>query len=143
MNICIIELKFESMRSVSWKEELLLVFGFLEKTKTFRSVAESFDMSKLDLLFQVNLIVHLKIIYCSNLISWPRTDDERNLLAESFAKGAGFPNAVGAIDWTHVPISGPTAFRESYICRKGFPAMHPQTIRGPDLKFLDVFCGYP
>lgn len=80
---------------------------------------------------------------CSNLIFWPRTDDERNLLAESFAKRAGFPNAVGGIDGTHVLISGPTAFREPYICRKGFPAMHLQVIRGPDLKFLDVFCGYP
>lgn len=34
-------------------------------------------------------------VLLKSLIFWPRTDDERNLLAESFAKRAGFPNAVG------------------------------------------------
>lgn len=89
MNICIIELKFESMRSVSWKEELLLVFGFLEKRKHFVVWQKVFDISKLDLLFQVNEIVHLKIMYCSNLISWPRTDDERNCQLNHLQRGQG------------------------------------------------------
>lgn len=137
--------KFESIRSVSLESRTLACIWFLGNTETFRSVADRFDMSKGTLHFilgQFNTVFKDHEMLKS-LISWSTTDDQRNLLAEIFAERAGFPNVVGAIDGTYVPISGPTAFRESYICRKGFPAMHLQAVCGPDLKFLDVFCGYP
>ncbi|XP_061187109.1 putative nuclease HARBI1 [Saccostrea echinata] len=71
------------------------------------------------------------------LISKPRN------VAEDFSRRAGFPSVVGALDGTYIPISGPSNYRDSYICRKGYPAMHLQAVCDSDLKFLDVFSAYP
>lgn len=82
-------------------------------------------------------------IFLQNLISWPTTEEKLKEISEKFSQRAGFPNVVGAIDGTYVPFSGPSEHRDSYICRKGFPAMQLQGVCDSQLKFLDVFCAYP
>ncbi|XP_046567780.1 putative nuclease HARBI1 [Haliotis rubra] len=47
------------------------------------------------------------------------------------------------LDGSYIPIPGPSFFRDSYICRKGFPAMHLQGVCDSSLKFIDVYCAYP
>lgn len=78
-----------------------------------------------------------------NLISRPISDVECTQISTKNSERAGFPNVVRALDGTYIPISGPTTFRDSYICRKGFPAIHLQAVCDSSLRFLDVFCGYP
>ena len=137
--------KFGPMKSVSLEKRTLACIWYLGNTEAFRSVADRFGMSKGTLHFLLgqfsNIFKDHEIL--KSLISWPTTDIEFCSLADKFSQRVGFPNAVGAIDGTYIPITGPSAFRESYICRKGFPAMHLQAVCGPDLKFLDVFCAYP
>ncbi|XP_062588387.1 uncharacterized protein LOC134250044 [Saccostrea cucullata] len=137
--------KFGPMKSVSLEKRSLACLWFLGNTETFRSVADRFGMSKETLHF---LLAQFNGIFKSHkflntFISWPTTDVELSNLAEKFSQRAGFPDAVGAIDGTYIPISGPSEYRDSYICRKGFAAMHLQAVCGPDLKFLDVFSAYP
>lgn len=64
---------------------------------------------------------------------------QRHLLRER----AGFPGVIGAIDGTYIPIAGPSEFRDSYICRKEFPAFHLQGVCDSTMRFLDVFSAYP
>ena len=56
-------------------------------------------------------------------ISWP-DKAEYSQIAEEFAQRAGFSGVSGAIEGTYIPITGPTEYRDSYICQKGFPAFH-------------------
>lgn len=79
----------------------------------------------------------------SQLIQWPKTESEFRNIAGKFSARAGFPNVIGAVDGTYIPIPGPPLFRDSYICRKGYPAMHLQAVCDSDLRFLDVFSAYP
>ncbi|PVD20961.1 hypothetical protein C0Q70_19124 [Pomacea canaliculata] len=75
------------------------------------------------------------------VIQWPERDALEKL-AEKWQQKAGMPGVVGALDGTYIPIlgtSGPR--RESYICRKGFPAMHLQVVCDSSLKFLYVQTG--
>ena len=60
-----------------------------------------------------------------------------------FQERAGFPNVGGAVDGTYIPITGTTTFRDSFICRKGFPAIQLHAVCHSSLKFQDVFCAYP
>ena len=58
-----------------------------------------------------------------HVIHWP--DSERfQQVIEGFAPpefGQQIPNAVGAVDETHIPIQRPkTQFRQRYINRKGY-----------------------
>ena len=41
---------------------------------------------------------------------------------ESFYKVAQFPNCIGAIDGTLIPIVSPSQDEPAFICRKGFQA---------------------
>lgn len=55
-----------------------------------------------------------------------------------------FPGVTGCVDGTYIPMigkSGPQ--RDSYFCRKGFPALHAQIVCDNSLKILDITTGHP
>lgn len=116
---------------------------YLGNTETFLSVADRFRISKGNLhhfVSKFNSIINDHDIL-SRFISWPRREHEYLCIAENFSVKAGFPDAIGAIDGTYIPISGPTSYRE--YNRKGYPAMHLKAVCDTDLKFLDVLSAYP
>ena len=51
------------------------------------------------------------------------------------------PQAVGAIDGTHIPILTPAT--ESYYSRKKMHTINTQVVVGANLMFLDVATGFP
>lgn len=132
-------------KTVSLERRTLACIWYLGNTETFRSVADRFGVSKgtLHLYLSKFTEVMQRHQILKNLISWPISDVEYTQISEKFFERAGFPNVGGALDGTYIPIRGPTTFRDSYICRKGFPAMHLQAVCDSSLRFLDVFCGYP
>ena len=72
------------------------------------------------------------------LISWPEKT-EYSQTAEGSAQRLGFPRVIGAIDDTYVPITGRSEYRDSYICRKGFQAIHLQMCVTATLYFCMFF----
>lgn len=50
---------------------------------------------------------------------------------------------LGAIDGSHVRIDKPVEDADSYINRKQYFSLHIQGTVNHNLKFLDVFIGYP
>ncbi|XP_052282277.1 putative nuclease HARBI1 [Dreissena polymorpha] len=60
-----------------------------------------------------------------------------------FYDKCGFPNLVGAVDGTLIPITTPTVDEEVYICRKGYHAINCQAIVNTSLKFIDVVARWP
>ncbi|XP_060564347.1 putative nuclease HARBI1 [Ruditapes philippinarum] len=135
---------FTVVRSLSLERRTLACLWYLSNQETFRSVADRFGMSKGSLHYYLgnfcNTLSSANIL--PKLISWP---DKRQYgdIADGFAQRQGFPGVIGAIDGTYIPITGPTEFRDSYICRKGFPAFHLQGVCDSSLKFLDVYSAYP
>nr|XP_022309101.1 putative nuclease HARBI1 [Crassostrea virginica] len=56
---------------------------------------------------------------------------------------ADFPNVVGAIDGTLIPILGMSSDDEHvFVSRKGFHAINMQGIVTTDLKFTNIVCKY-
>ena len=50
---------------------------------------------------------------------------------------ANFPNVVGAIDGTLIPIKGMASEDEpSFICRKGFHAINVQAVVDSELRYV-------
>lgn len=117
---------------------------YLANQETFRSVADRFGMSKGSLHYYLRNFTHILTSedVLPKVICWPDIQ-EYPRIAEKFAQRAGFPGVIGAVDGTYIPIPGPKDFRDSYICRKGFPAFHLQAVCDKSLRFLDVFCAYP
>lgn len=135
----------QKIKNISMERRTLACIWYVGNTETFRSVADRFGVSKGTLHYYVakfNAVFRDHLIL-QQLISWPRNEQQYNSTAEGFLGRAGFPCVVGALDGTYVPISGPSSYRDSYICREGYPAMHLQAVCDSELMFLDVFSAYP
>lgn len=51
-----------------------------------------------------------------------------------FYQIAGFPNVLGAVDGTLIPIIAPKDNKPEYVCRKGFHAMNVQVVADASLR---------
>ena len=61
--------------------------------------------------------------------------DDLNTVKEGFYRIANFPNIVGAIDGTLIPIQGMSGEEEpNFVCRKGFHAINCQGIVDANLR---------
>jgi hypothetical protein len=49
------------------------------------------------------------------LISWPDKQQYGDIV-NRFSQRQGFPRVIGTIDGTYIPITGPSEFRDLYIC---------------------------
>lgn len=78
----------------------------------------------------------------SVVIAWP-PESQLSYIQERFKSFAGLNNVIGAIDGTFVPIKAPNVDPEVYVTRKCNYAEILQAVCDCDLKFIDVFMGYP
>ena len=78
-----------------------------------------------------------------NYISFPTTDAAIRTVKDTFFHVAGFPNVLGAIDGTLVPIKGPSVDEHLYVCRKGYHALNVQSVADADYKFINIVARWP
>jgi len=113
---------------------------FLSNQDVYRSVANLFGMpSKCTAHYCVlqacNAIVDM---LRSTYIRCPDTK-EYSTISSGFEQSYGFPNVIGCIDGTHIPIKAPARDRDSFINRKGFPSVNVLAVCDDQMKFIDVF----
>ena len=88
------------------------------------------------------LIVHRVVnALCERLnnIKFPTGRHELMNIKAGFFKIAKFPNVVGIIDGTQIPIQGTSTDDEHlYVCRKGFHAINVQAVVDHDLGFVNI-----
>lgn len=51
-----------------------------------------------------------------------------------------YPQAIGAIDGSHIPVTPPLDGKSDYICRKGYPSVILQAVVDAHYQFRDVYC---
>ena len=81
-----------------------------------------------------------------NFIAFPQTRDETMIAIASFKESVNcrVPQAVGAIDGTHIEIIAPSEVNKfDYFDRNKRYSIILQGIVGANLKFLDIEVGYP
>ena len=71
------------------------------------------------------------------------TGEELKRAVARFEEKWGFPQCVGAIDGSHVPIAAPELNHTDYFNRKGWYSMIIQAIVDQDYIFLDIRVGWP
>lgn len=106
--------------------QVLITLRFLAKRNYLSEVADLHGVS----IPSASRILHS---FCPalcrqlNNINFPTTADEPRRVKDVFYKIAHFPNVVGTIDGTRIPIQGMSGNDEPNIyftCRKGFPSIH-------------------
>jgi hypothetical protein len=71
------------------------------------------------------------------------TDEQFAEIAEGFQHRWGFPQCVGAIDGSHIPIIAPQEHRNEYYNRKGWYSMQLQAVCDHRYRFWDIEVGWP
>ena len=64
-------------------------------------------------------------------------------IVEDFESRWGFPQCVGAIDGTHIPIIAPHQNPLDYFNRKGHHSIVMQAMVDSDYTFMDIYVGWP
>lgn len=73
----------------------------------------------------------------------PYVNNEVREHIDAFKEIANFLQVFGLIDWTHIPIEGPSKDREDYYNRKRFYSVVTQAVVDANGKCLNVSLGCP
>lgn len=69
--------------------------------------------------------------------------DRLHSIRDGFQSKWGFPQCIGAIDGTHIPIIAPKEHPLDYYNRKGYHSVLMQALVDDQYPFLDVYMGWP
>ncbi|PIK59044.1 putative nuclease HARBI1 [Apostichopus japonicus] len=70
------------------------------------------------------------------LVSWPVSDASKRAVSEGFRRIGRLPNTLGAVDGTHIRITAPREFPQSY-------SMQLQGVCTRNVLFIHVLTGWP
>ena len=132
------------IRSLSVETQVALTLYFLSDGGRMRKTANAFGCG----LSTVSTVVSrvCKTI-ATNLVTAyirvPQTEEELNQSASQFFNAFGFPQCIGAVDGTHIPIKKPVENAVDYINRKGFHSLNVQGCVDYKYCFIDVNIKWP
>ncbi|XP_052799657.1 putative nuclease HARBI1 isoform X2 [Mya arenaria] len=123
-------------------QKVLVGLRCLAKGAFFSEVADTHGVSRSSVCRIIHGFVDA-VIYNVDNIKFPVQRDDQMSVKRGFYRKCKFPNIVGAVDGTLVPILAPTANEESFVCRKGFHAINCQAVASSDLRFIDIVAKWP
>ncbi|KAB0802633.1 hypothetical protein PPYR_04819 [Photinus pyralis] len=110
------------------KTQLLVGLWILANQESYRTVADRFDLT-------------ISTAWCYFRKVWPKNESQRQCFSTEFRKRQGFPNVIGAIDGTHIPIVAPHNMANSYINRNKYYSIVLQGVCNARYKFIDCYAG--
>ena len=124
-------------------KQIFITIWMLANPECIRLVSDRFDISR-STCYEVYMRVCTTVTnnLAQRCIHLPEGKDARNTI-QKFEEQRGFPGILGAIDGTHIPIQAVLKDPEKYINRKSFHSVQLQVVCDMDMKFIDVFCGFP
>ena len=130
-------------RTLSVEERVAITLWRLGTNAEYRSISHLFGVG----LSTVCVTVHevCKAIVSKLMhqyVSIPREDALRAVRDQFFLKW-GFPQCVGAIDGTYIPIIAPKENALDYFNRKGHHSIIMQALVDHEYKFMDIYVGWP
>jgi hypothetical protein len=77
------------------------------------------------------------------VIKFPDSLADFNNVKQEFYNSSRFPNVLGIIDGSQIPILAPREDEAIYVCRKQYHSINAQVICGPNYRFFDVVAKWP
>ncbi|XP_037509110.1 putative nuclease HARBI1 [Rhipicephalus sanguineus] len=123
------------------EEHILSFLWYAANKASMREVSVLFDMAESTLLAIINRVLDFMCSVAPGVIYFPKNKES---VAREFEKVAGFPNVLGCIDGTCIPMRCPNnKVRSTYINRHHQVALTMQGICDNNGRFQDVFTGIP
>ncbi|XP_062581784.1 putative nuclease HARBI1, partial [Saccostrea cucullata] len=121
--------------------QVLVTIRYLAKASFFSECGDLHGISRSSVSRAIDRVTRS---ICNELdnIHFPSENDAL-VTKHHFYQIAGFPNVIGAIDGTLIPIMAPKENEPEYVCRKGFHAMNVQVVADASLRFTNIVCKWP
>ena len=129
--------------AISTERRVAITLWCLATPTEYRTIAHLFGVSRaaVCLIVQETCEVIVRDLMAS-YITFPTGDDMKKVV-DGFETRWGFPQCVGAIDGTHIPIAAPALNHSDYYNRKGWYSMILQAVVDHDYMFRDICIGWP
>ena len=114
-------------------KQICIFLWYASSQEPLRTIADRFDHTEssiLNIVRRVTSAIHELLV--KDLIKWPSGQELSNI-SNGFYSMRGLKGVVGAIDGTHISITGPKLYTENYINRKGYASLILQAVCGHSL----------
>lgn len=111
---------------------------------SFQSVlGDSVGLSQSSVSRIVEKVSHSLFTKARREIRMPRGAEELAQTKQKFYEEATFPNVIGAIDCTHIPIKAPYVDEYAYVNRKNYHSLNIQVVANSDQLITNYSAKYP
>jgi len=121
---------------------MLMVVWLLATPDSFRSVALRFGVNPGTLYYFYFYVIQALREMAEQYIRWPDAA-ERRAISATIERATGFPNIVGLVDGTHVPIQAPLVDPAQYINRHHEYSINVQAVVDSTLLVRHLHVGEP
>ena len=129
---------------ISVETQVGITLYYLSDEGRYRKVANAFGVSKSSISVTVRRVcVAITDFLGPRYICAPTSEKDVNELVRNFYDFHGFPQCIGAIDGSHIPIKEPNENASDYINRKGYTSLNVQATCDYRYRFIDVVCKWP
>ena len=126
-------------KAVSVQEQVALTLYCLSDEGRLRKTANAFGLEKSTVSAIIRRVCKVITVHLtSKYIKFPKTKEEVEASSSLFYAKHGFPQCIGAIDGTLVPIKQPSENSTDYINRKGRYTLNIQAVADHRYCFTDV-----
>ena len=133
-------------KAIPLEKRVAIALWRLANGNSYRTIAKTFAVGKSTSVKITKEFCQTVSLYAPRYINFPKTRRETTEAIIRFREDYNciIPQALGAIDATHIPIIAPAGeSKPDYFSRKQHYSINTQCIVGDNLKFIDVTTGAP
>ena len=131
-------------RPTSLETQMAVTLYYLSDGGRYRKVANAFGISRSSVSIIVRRVCAAISEYLGpSYVRLPTSEREVQELVSQFYVYHGFPQCMGAIDDTRIPIKEPIENASDYINRKGYTSNNVQATCDYNYRFIDVVVKWP
>ena len=124
-------------------KQVIIYLWYVATNNALKDIADKFDQTISTIAKCIRRVANAILgELTSELITWPQNRRLTEVQA-GFEKMKGMKNVNGAIDGSHIPITGREYCKENYINRKGFESVVLQGTCDHERRFTDCYTGWP
>lgn len=126
------------------EKRIAMVLYYLKDQGSFRMTANTFGVSLSTLSVSLRVVCRaINTILGPEMISFPKTKNEIKEAVAKFEEKFGFPQCIGCIDGTHIPIKKPIENPQNYFCYKMKYSLNVQAVCDEAGLFTNVEIKWP
>ncbi|MCO5548180.1 hypothetical protein L7F22_001638 [Adiantum nelumboides] len=131
-------------RVLSVEKQVAMGLFRLSTGTTMVAMSELFGVGKSTVVESIDRFVTALLVHRRKYIAWPTNSSEIEKIKAGFFANQGVPNVCGAMDATHIQMEKPKGeLGLDWFDRNKNFSMLVQAVVDSDMRFLDVFAGFP